>query len=385
LRHIVKLAAALCAAASIVHAAPISYLASDNINSTPVSAANPLPVSGTISSSAAPFAPTSATSNTSLGVGTTSSNVALPPGSSLLVSDASSIPLYFVLGTSNAVTATTSGMYLGAFDSVNLAAGTNTYLAAITASGSATLQIAAGSGAPSLTSTNSGNSPGAGPFNVIEPVQITDQSGLAMTTTFGSTLPASGTALGASYLGNLTAVKADVSGYLGVDCFVGCSLASGATFASGGAVAPTNGVLQGQIYLSSPPTWSTTGDAYPSRAADTHGDEGMCPVNAAGNCIDLSVPSTATSTQAATTLGSAGTFSSVLASNTSRKGCLVENTSAENEWVYFGATGSATTSNSLKVAAGYAVNCSSGPIVASDNIAVAGSVSSGDTVVVVSQ
>jgi hypothetical protein len=383
LRHIVKLAAALCAAASIVHAAPISYLAADNINSTPVSAANPLPITGSISAGA-PFAPTSATSNASLAVSTTSANVPLPSGATVLIQNVTANTIYVALGTTSGVTATASGFPIAPYQNQVMAVGSNTFLAGIVSSGTGTLLLSGGSGTPIMGNGIGNIAPGAGPFGFVGPSELVDQSGLPIVTGFGSALPASGQPFGAVNGGNLVYVGADGSHDLNVNCAAGCSNAA-TTAASGGASVAANSALAGQEYLSAVPTWSTTANQFPLRAGDTHGDLAVCTVSAAGTCIDLSVPSTATSTQAATTLGSAGTFSSVLASNTSRKGCLVENTSAENEWVYFGATGSATTANSLKVAAGYAVNCSSGPIVASDNIAVAGSVSSGDTVVVVSQ
>lgn len=84
-------------------------------------------------------------------------------------------------------------------------------------------------------------------------------------------------------------------------------------------------------------------------------------------------PSTVTTTNASSTITTGGTFQSALASNASRKGCLIENptTATEPLFVFFGANGSATTANSLSLGAGSSVSCSVGGIqVATDNVSV---------------
>jgi hypothetical protein len=108
-----------------------------------------------------------------------------------------------------------------------------------------------------------------------------------------------------------------------------------------------------------------------------------------GASISGGVPiqgATYTSTEVGVTLGTAGTFSSALASNTSRHSCYVQNTSTDTEYYFFGATGSATTANSFQVPSGQSFNCA-GPdgTVATDNVAMAGKATSSDTVVVQSK
>lgn len=92
-----------------------------------------------------------------------------------------------------------------------------------------------------------------------------------------------------------------------------------------------------------------------------------------------------TSTQIGSTVTTHGTFQAALAASASRKGCLIVNSSADTEYVFFGATGSATTSNAAPVAAGGAVSCVSGGIVLQDNIAISSQNTDGATYVVVSQ
>lgn len=100
-----------------------------------------------------------------------------------------------------------------------------------------------------------------------------------------------------------------------------------------------------------------------------------------------------TTTPAAGTVTTHGTFQTALASSGSRKGCLIQNTSTDVELVYFGANGSATTTNSIALAAaaatggaGGAVTCAVGGLgVATDNIAITSKAADGATYVVNSQ
>jgi hypothetical protein len=94
---------------------------------------------------------------------------------------------------------------------------------------------------------------------------------------------------------------------------------------------------------------------------------------------------TATSTSAGGSITTANTYQSVLAANTSRKGCLVSNTSANVELVYLGAPGSATSAASTPVQSGGSFSCASaGGLVVSDQISMTSS-TAGSTFVVVSQ
>jgi len=109
----------------------------------PVNASNPLPVSGTFSASLSGFAPAAAYA--SLSAGTSSSNVALPAGATVVVYNTGSVAAYVKLGGSS-VAATTGADVIPAGGWMAFTVGSNTYLAAITASGSTTLNLSGGSG-----------------------------------------------------------------------------------------------------------------------------------------------------------------------------------------------------------------------------------------------
>ena len=93
----------------------------------------------------------------------------------------------------------------------------------------------------------------------------------------------------------------------------------------------------------------------------------------------------AASTQTGGSITTHLTFQSVAASNTARKGCLLVNTSSDTELVYFGTTGSATSSNTIPVVAGGNISCWTGNIVLTDNIAVTSLTTDGATYVLVIQ
>ena len=98
-------------------------------------------------------------------------------------------------------------------------------------------------------------------------------------------------------------------------------------------------------------------------------------------------PLALTTTPTGSTVTTHGTFQSALASSATRKGCLLQNTSADTEYVFFGATGSATTSNSFQVSPnGGTINCAtqSGGVL-TDNIAITSKTTDGATYVVASQ
>lgn len=79
-----------------------------------------------------------------------------------------------------------------------------------------------------------------------------------------------------------------------------------------------------------------------------------------------------TSMNSSGTVATANTFQTVLAANTGRGGCLIQNptTAIEVLYVNFGAVGSATTGNSFTLAAGAGISCSSGGIVLTDAVNV---------------
>lgn len=92
-----------------------------------------------------------------------------------------------------------------------------------------------------------------------------------------------------------------------------------------------------------------------------------------------------TTTQIGSTVTTHGTFQSALASSGTRKGCMVQNTSADVEYVFFGATGSATTSNSFQLQSGQSLSCIAGNTILTDNVAISSKTTDGATYVVSSQ
>lgn len=93
----------------------------------------------------------------------------------------------------------------------------------------------------------------------------------------------------------------------------------------------------------------------------------------------------ATSTPAGVTITTALTFQSVLASSGTRKGCLIQNTSSDVEYVFFGANGSATAAASLQLQPGQTLSCAANQIILTDNVSMTSATTNGATAVVVSQ
>jgi hypothetical protein len=115
----------------------------------PVSATNPMPISGLTG-----FQPTPA--YTSLSVSTTSSSVALPLGVTIVVYNVGSNIAFVTLGNAG-VTATTTNDVIQPNSWMAFTAGSNTFLAAIDTSGTTTLNLSGGSGLP--TGNNNGGNP----------------------------------------------------------------------------------------------------------------------------------------------------------------------------------------------------------------------------------
>jgi hypothetical protein len=124
----------------------------------PVSNTNPLPISGSFS--AAGFTPNGNSANIG-SVTTASSYVALPTGAVVVVYNSGSAAITTKLGTTSGVTVTaTTGDVIQPGSWISYTVGSNTYLAAITASGSSSLVITAGTGQPSGSGGGSSSSGG---------------------------------------------------------------------------------------------------------------------------------------------------------------------------------------------------------------------------------
>lgn len=93
-------------------------------------------------------------------------------------------------------------------------------------------------------------------------------------------------------------------------------------------------------------------------------------------------PATATQTAGTVTVG--GTFQTILAANTGRKGCLIQNTSTHTMSIYVGTLADATAAKSIQVAAsGGSFACNLGPIVLTGDVNATTS-TNGDAFVVLS-
>jgi hypothetical protein len=91
----------------------------------------------------------------------------------------------------------------------------------------------------------------------------------------------------------------------------------------------------------------------------------------------------ATTTTVNSTVSVTNTFQAALAASATRKGCLLQNTGAHVQYIYFGTLGSATTSNSFQINAGQTISCNAGPVVLTDAVGITGT--AGDGYIVTSQ
>ena len=95
-------------------------------------------------------------------------------------------------------------------------------------------------------------------------------------------------------------------------------------------------------------------------------------------------PLGATTTTATSTISVTNTFQVALAGNTYRNACLIQNTGTHTEYVYFGATGSATTSNAFPISPGQTISCATvNGLVLTDIVNITGT--AGDGYIVTSQ
>ena len=149
------LAFATCASAQTYHdvsgtvPTPVVPLVGCSLNGPcvgPISATNPLPVSGAFSASLSGFAPGSAYASP-LSVATTSSRAALPSGQVVVVYNVGANAAFVQLGGAS-VTATPSSDVIQPNSWMAFSVGTNSFLAGITTSGSTTLNLSGGSGLP---------------------------------------------------------------------------------------------------------------------------------------------------------------------------------------------------------------------------------------------
>lgn len=132
--------------------------AANSIQVEGVNGGQPLPISGTVSATIGNFAPTPSYI-TPLTVTTSSSRVGVPTGTSVIIYNVGSVDAYVTLGNGSVV-ATTSMDIVKAGGWMQYTLGSNTYLAAITATGSTTLNISGGAGIAAGAGSSSGSGGG---------------------------------------------------------------------------------------------------------------------------------------------------------------------------------------------------------------------------------
>jgi hypothetical protein len=147
-----------------------------------------------------------------------------------------------------------------------------------------------------------------------------------------------------------------------------------------GSVAVTNAgtfAVQATVANGADTALGSTTDAVATTPATSSAASLVALAKAINNNVSSSIPAgpnnigsvspvdaTTTPTTAAPT---AGTFSQILAANSSRKACTIQNTSASLAYFYPAATGGST-SNAMQVGAGGTFSCNNGPIVLADAI-----------------
>lgn len=94
-------------------------------------------------------------------------------------------------------------------------------------------------------------------------------------------------------------------------------------------------------------------------------------------------PFQATSVTSPNTVGANGTFFTAIAASPTRRGCLVQNTSANTIFLVVGSTTGITTPQALQIPTKTTFSCAFGVVVITDQISVSGVV--GDTYVIVRQ
>jgi len=318
----------------------IYYKQAVGLNPIAVSVANPLPVTGSISASLAGFTP-SGNYASPLSVSNSSTNVALPTNTgTVAVYNVGATAAYCVLGTSNAVTATTSDDYIPAGGAAGYTVGSNTYVACITASSTTTVNVSGGAGL--FTNFGSG---------------ATGSSSNASVSATGSAVPASATYLGIISGGNLVGWTGAVTATLQASATTAIGKVDPNTIATWGLApiggtssSPTNALGAGCEFLSSPPTYTTgnTGIVQCTAAGSVHTVVDNANANGAAS-IGNSSPVTAatinvTPTDCSIALTTGGTAQNIIAANAALHGFTIANidpTNGSGEPVWMSFTGAA--------------------------------------------
>ena len=88
------------------------------------------------------------------------------------------------------------------------------------------------------------------------------------------------------------------------------------------------------------------------------------------------VPAAVTSTNLSGTVASSNVFQSIQVATATRNGCLIVNSAATEQWVFFGPIGSATEATSVPLQPGQYVSCATGSGgVLTDQVSITGTAS----------
>ena len=243
--------------------------------------ANPGRISGSFSASLSGFQPTPAYAT--LSVAATSSRVALPSGTVVIIYNTGSNPAYVTLGGVT-VTATTSNDVIPAAGWMAFTVGAATYLAAIETAGATSLNLSGGTGLPTGAGGGgggggSGSNASVGSIGSAAPGSATYNG---MLLSGGSMVGASGSAWGSAPAGlNVLGVNADI---LSSALPAGAATAANQEVTAAGASATSAQAVQGV----------TGGVPMPANAANTGGS--LTGIIQAGVSVPINI-SAATTTQ----------------------------------------------------------------------------------------
>jgi hypothetical protein len=248
---------------------------------------NPGKISGTFSASLGGFQPTPA--YVQLSVGATSSRVALPSGSVIIVYNTGANAAYVTLGNSS-VTATVGNDVIPAGGWMAFTVGTNTNLAAIETAGTTSLNISGGQGLPTGSSGGGGGGGGGSNASVGSTGSVAPGSATydGMLISGGNMAGASGSAWGSAPTGlNVLGVNANV---LSSALPIGAATAANQEVTAAGTSATSAQAVQGL----------TGGVPLPTNSANTGGSP--TSIIQAGASVPISI-STATTTQLVAAVG----------------------------------------------------------------------------------
>jgi hypothetical protein len=229
----------------------------------PCSSSNPLAISGSFTATLSGFTP-NGSYGTPLSVSTSTAQTSLPSGTVVFVQNVGSTLAYVNLGTSSSVTATTSDIAVPAGGGCSLTVGSNTNIAAITASSTTTLNLVGGSGLGSACYSGTGGTITNQSVNLAQVNGVTTLTGAGATgtgsqretvaqdtTTIAGSAP--GTAGTAS--ANVVSVQGVTNGTgLGVNDSLVNNAPATANITVQDAASTTSTGANGQIFIAGTPT-----------------------------------------------------------------------------------------------------------------------------------